>query len=115
MPIYTFERQNTTISKLEAASFNSLGILERQHLQAALKNNIQAISPCTLIISEEFCEWDDSNRRIDLLGIDRDGNIIIIELKRDATGAHMELQALCQVLAEGEYLTRIGLRMTSED
>jgi hypothetical protein len=94
MPIYTFEYQSTTISKLDTASFNSLGILERQHLQAALKNNIQAISPHTLIIAEEFCEWDDSNRRIDLLGIDRDGNIIVIELKRDATGAHMELQAL---------------------
>jgi hypothetical protein len=94
MPIYTFEHQNTTISKLDTASFNSLGILERQHLQTALKNNIQAISPNTLIIAEEFCEWDDSNRRIDLLGIDRDGNIIVIELKRDATGSHMELQAL---------------------
>ncbi|AFY92217.1 hypothetical protein [Chamaesiphon minutus] len=94
MPIYTFEHQNTTISKLDTASFNSLGILERQHLQSALKNNIQAISPHTLIIAEEFCEWDDSNRRIDLLGIDRDGNIIVVELKRDVTGAHMELQAL---------------------
>jgi hypothetical protein len=94
MSIYTFEYQNTTISKLDAASFNSLGILERQHLQTALKNNIQAISSNTLIIAEEFCEWEDSNRRIDLLGIDRDGNIIVIELKRDATGAHMELQAL---------------------
>jgi hypothetical protein len=56
MPIYTFEQQNTTISKLDSASFNSLGILERQHLQAALKNNIQAISPNTLIIAEEFIE-----------------------------------------------------------
>jgi hypothetical protein len=60
----------------------------------SFNNNIQAISPNTLIIAEEFCEWDDSNRRIDLLGIDQDGNIIVIELKRDATGSHMELQAL---------------------
>jgi hypothetical protein len=94
MPIYTFEHQNPTITKLDAANFSLLGISERAHLQAALKNHIQAISPDTLVISEEFCEWDDSKRRIDLLGIDRDGNIVVIELKRDETGAHMELQAL---------------------
>jgi hypothetical protein len=94
MPIYTFEHENPTISKLETTNFGSLKILERKHLQAALKKNIEAISPNTLIIAEEFCEWDDSNRRIDLLGIDRDGNIIVIELKRDETGGHMELQAL---------------------
>jgi hypothetical protein len=94
MPIYTFEQQNPTITKLDAANFSLLGIGERAHLQAALKNHIQAISPDTLVISEEFCEWDDSKRRIDLLGIDREGNIVVIELKRDETGAHMELQAL---------------------
>jgi hypothetical protein len=94
MPIYTFEQQNPTITKLDTANFSLLGISERAHLQAALKNHIQAISPNTLVISEEFCEWDDSKRRIDLLGIDRDGNIVVIELKRDDTGAHMELQAL---------------------
>jgi hypothetical protein len=94
MPIYTFEQQNPTITKLDATNFSLLGISERAHLQVALKNHIQAISPNTLVISEEFCEWDDSKRRIDLLGIDRDGNIVVIELKRDETGAHMELQAL---------------------
>ncbi len=94
MPIYTFEHQTPLITKLDAVSFSWLGIGERAHLQAALKNHIQAISPDTLVISEEFCEWDDSKRRIDLLGIDRDGNIVVIELKRDETGAHMELQAL---------------------
>jgi hypothetical protein len=94
MPIYTFEHENPTIAKLETTNFGSLGILERKHLQAALRNNIEAISPNTLIIDEEFSEWDDCNRRIDLLGIDRDGNIIVIELKRDDKGGHMELQAL---------------------
>ena len=94
MPIYTFEHENPTITKVETTNFGSLRILERKHLQAALKKNIEAISPNTLIIAEEFCEWDDSNRRIDLLGIDREGNIIVIELKRDETGGHMELQAL---------------------
>ena len=47
-----------------------------------------------LIIAEEFAEWDDSRRRIDLLGIDSDANLVVVELKRDDEGAHMELQAI---------------------
>jgi hypothetical protein len=93
MPIYTFEPQNHQLAALNSTKFHTQGILEK-HLQTALKHNIAAISPDTLIIAEEFSEWDDCKRRIDLLGIDRSGNIVIIELKRDEQGAHMELQAL---------------------
>ncbi|NNC32357.1 hypothetical protein [Longimicrobium terrae] len=52
------------------------------------------IAPDTLVIAEEFGDWDTSQRRIDLLAIDRQANLVVIELKRDETGAHMELQAL---------------------
>src|SRR5690606_6937962 len=34
------------------------------------------------------------NRRIDLLGVDREGNLVVIELKRTDDGGHMELQAI---------------------
>jgi hypothetical protein len=52
------------------------------------------ISPDTLVIAEEFGEWEESRRRIDLLGIDKDANIVVIELKRTEDGGHMELQAI---------------------
>ena len=52
------------------------------------------ISPNTLIVAEEFGEWEDSQRRIDLLGIDKDANLIVIELKRTEDGGHMDLQAI---------------------
>jgi hypothetical protein len=48
----------------------------------------------TLIIAEEFGSWDRSQRRIDLLGVDKEANLVVIELKRDEDGAHMELQAI---------------------
>jgi len=47
-----------------------------------------------LIIAEEFSEWEDSKRRIDLLGIDKNADLIVFELKRTETGDYMELQAL---------------------
>jgi len=44
--------------------------------------------------AEEFGEWSESARRIDLLGLDKQANLVVIELKRTEDGGHMELQAI---------------------
>ena len=59
-----------------------------------LKSQIEVIAPDILIVAEEFGQWEDSRRRIDLLGLDKDANLVVIELKRTEDGGHMELQAL---------------------
>ena len=92
MPI--FEITHEAIRKITETSFSAAGIKERSDLQRLLRNQIEVISPETLIVSEEFGEWEDSKRRIDLLGIDRDANLVVIELKRTEDGGHMELQAI---------------------
>ena len=92
MPIYSLNDNN--LQKINSTTFNSEGILERQHLQSALKRQIDVVSPNSLVISEEFAEWTGSQRRIDLLAIDKEANLVVIELKRSETGEHMELQAL---------------------
>ena len=92
MPIYTFKDKQ--ITEVQNTQFGIEGIQERTDLQAALRDKITVISPDTLVIAEEFSEWTEGARRIDLLGIDKQANLVVIELKRDDTGAHMELQAL---------------------
>jgi hypothetical protein len=92
MPLYTFKDKQ--IAEVTSTSFAAERIREREDIQAALRDKIEIISPDTLIISEEFSEWSEGGRRIDLLGIDKQANIVVIELKRDETGAHMELQSL---------------------
>jgi len=47
-----------------------------------------------MVVAEEFGEWTDGQRRIDLLGIDKEANLVVIELKRTIDGGHMDLQAL---------------------
>jgi len=92
MPLYEFSP--SSITKIPTATYASLGLREREDMQKVLRENIEVISPDTLILAEEFGEWSDSRRRIDLLGLDRDGCIVVIELKRSEDGGHMELQAL---------------------
>jgi len=122
-----FKFNNDGFEKVEKTQFSSEGILERQHIQNALKKQIDVITPNTLIISEEFSEWSDSKRRIDLLGVDKEGNIVVMELKRTETGEHMDLQAIRYasmvstltfaraVEIFSKYLQAIGSELNAED
>jgi hypothetical protein len=93
MAIYEFTQ--TGINALERTTFSSAGMHERRDLQRLLRENVEVIAPGALVISEEFGEWEDSRRRIDLLAIDKeDANLVVIELKRTEDGGHMELQAI---------------------
>lgn len=92
MPIYSI--QDRSIVPVDRTTFSKQGLREREDLQEMLKANIQVIAPDTLVVAEEFGDWEDSRRRINLLAVDRDANLVVIELKRSEDGGHMELQAL---------------------
>jgi len=89
-----YELNSDRIVKINETTFAQAGLDERKDLQRLLKNQIEVIAPGTLVISEEFGEWEDSRRRIDLLALDKDANLVVIELKRTEDGGHMELQAI---------------------
>ena len=81
------------LEPLEKTSFNEEGVKERSDLQRVLRDKPEAIEPGLYIVSEEFGNWEESRRRIDLLGLDGDGNLVVIELKRNED-AFMDLQAI---------------------
>jgi hypothetical protein len=93
-PMPIFEITHNAILKVSETSFRAQGIREREDLQRLLREQIDMIGEDVLIIAEEFGDWEDSERRVDLLGVDRDANLVVIELKRTEDGGHMELQAL---------------------
>jgi hypothetical protein len=76
------------------ASFADLKVKERDDLQRLLRTQIDVLGDDLYVLSEEFGDWDASRRRIDLLAIDPQANLVVIELKRTHDGGHMELQAI---------------------
>lgn len=90
-----FEMAGNGLRAVSADTFGELGLRERDDIQKAVAANIGAITPgiSTMVLAEEFNDWDGANRRIDLLCIDKERNLVVVELKRDV-GAHMDLQAL---------------------
>jgi len=92
MPL--FELRESGISAVPATSFAMEGIRERTDLQRLLRDCPEMLDPNLLIISEEFGDWVDSKRRIDLLAIDRQGQVVVVELKRADEESLMDLQAI---------------------
>ncbi len=92
MALYEFT--NDALVEIEATSFRSEQVTERGDLQRILRDHFDKIDESILIISEEFSDWQDSARRIDLLGVDTDGRLTVIELKRGKQGGHSDLQAI---------------------
>jgi len=92
MALYELTRED--LRPVASTSFSTENFREREDLQRLLRDRIEVICPDTLVLTEEFCDWQDSYRRIDLLGLDKDANLVVIELKRTEDGGHMELQAL---------------------
>lgn len=89
-----YEVTSSEIRPFESTTFKSAQIRERTDLQRLLRDCIGVVAPGCMVLAEEFGEWDDSRRRIDLLAIDLDANLVVIELKRTEDGGHMELQAV---------------------
>lgn len=92
MTLYVFG--DNEITPVVSTTFAQKKMQEKKHLQTLIKRHSEVISPNTLIVAEEFSDWEDSQRRIDLLGVDENANLVVIELKRTEDGGHMELQAL---------------------
>ena len=92
MPL--FEITPEDLVTVPSSTFAVERVLERADLQRLLRTRIDAVVDDVLIVSEEFGAFADARRRIDLLGIDREGHLVVFELKRTVDGGHLELQAL---------------------
>lgn len=92
--MYLIDTVNNRIKNLSKKTFTELGFKERQHLQEWIANKPESLGEELLIIQKEFNGFNDTNERLDLLALDRDGNIVVIENKLDDTGRDVTWQAL---------------------
>lgn len=80
--------------KATEVDFSHLGLEERRDIQEWVVANPEILGDELLIIAKEFSDFDRTSERLDLLAIDRDGKLVIIELKRDHSGADAHWQAI---------------------
>jgi hypothetical protein len=94
-----YELRGAQLADLPSTTYLGERVLEGR-LQAALREHLDVLFPgvtpseAPLVVAEEYADFAGSRRRIDLLAVDRSGQLVVVELKRTEDGGHMELQAL---------------------
>ncbi|WP_162794496.1 hypothetical protein [Nocardioides houyundeii] len=89
-----YDMTDGSLTRVSGTTFKEEKVLERTHLQAAVRDNVEVLAPGLMVVAEEFGDFEDTHRRIDLLCIDKTSRLVVVELKRTEDGGHMELQAL---------------------
>lgn len=105
--MYKIVRSENKIERLKECSFEELQFKERKHIQEWIAKKPDVFGEELLIIQKEFAGFSDTNERLDLLALDKQGSLVIIENKRDDTGRDVTWQALkytsyCSTLSKND-------------
>ncbi|MCK1271373.1 DUF4268 domain-containing protein [Bradyrhizobium sp. 183] len=92
--MFKVNKSKNSIEPLRSETFAELGFRERQHLQEWIAKEPSCLGEELLIIQKEFGGFTDTNERLDLLAIDKQGSLVLIENKLDDTGRDVTWQAL---------------------
>lgn len=92
--MFCVDRTNNRISRLTQKRFGDLALRERDHLQEWLVHQPDALGEDLLILQKEFDGFDETRERLDLLALDKVGNLVVIENKLDDSGRDVTWQAL---------------------
>lgn len=92
--IYQVDPNENTLQGCEPIDFASAGVRERQDLEAWILAHPEILGEELLVVSSEYDRFEKSRRRLDVLAIDRQGKLVVIELKLDAARTYADQQAI---------------------
>ncbi|MED1585558.1 endonuclease NucS [Bacillus pacificus] len=91
--MYKLNAANNQLEEVQETTFFENDLKERQHIEEWIRKTPEVLQEDLLIIGHEYDKFE-VNERLDLLALDKEGNLVIIEVKRDVTGSNVDFQAL---------------------
>jgi hypothetical protein len=100
---------------VQATRMADLELHERQHLQEWILAHPQVLGANVEVIASEYADWQDATGgrvadRLDILGVDGDGRLVVAELKRDEAPHTINMQAINYAA----MVSRLGLQDVAE-
>ena len=93
-----FAVMGSVANAAERISPADAGLREREHLQEWVIAHPEIIGPDVMIVTFEFDKWSSTSGeqkdRLDVLGLGKDGRIVVAELKRGRAPDTVDMQAL---------------------
>lgn len=71
-----------------------MGVWERTHMEEWIAERPDILGEELLTITTEYDGFDKTNKRLDILAVDKHGKLVVIELKRDVADTFVDLQAI---------------------
>ena len=95
--LFTVEEDKAT--EVQRVGLSGLGLHERAHLQEWILAHPRVLGPGVTVVASEYDRWqtaagDPVLNRLDILGLDQDGRLVVAELKRAAAPDTIHMQAL---------------------
>ena len=120
--MFTVSGSDQRCDSMPSSRLAKLGILETTHLEKWIVDHPEVLGDGVKIVTTQYDKWssgfgDLARERLDVLGLDSSGQLVIVELKRE-TDSRIHLQAITyaalvagfskETLAEAhaEYLNR---------
>lgn len=111
--MYKVDLQNKKLIEIPVTAFGALNLKERFYIPEWISGTPKILGEELLIIAKEL--FLPSGKRLDLLAVDKQGALVIIELKRDDSGSDVDWQAIkyasyCSSFTQDEiYKTLCGV------
>lgn len=91
--MYRLNTKDNVLEKIQETSFKENNIMERNNIEEWIRKDPSILGEDLMIIAHEYDKFE-VNERLDLLALDKEGSLVIIEVKRDNTGGNVDFQAL---------------------
>ena len=99
--MYKVDLKNKSAKKLTPVRFKDLELKEKFDIEVWVRENPEILGENLLIVSEQMLL--PSGRQPDLLALDKSGNLVIIELKKDDSGKDVYWQAITYAANFSEF------------
>src|SRR5699024_5296695 len=92
--MYQIDKKLNKINRLEEKSFSEHGFKEREHLKDWICKNHNCLAEELSVIQKEFSGFQDTIEMLELIAVDKQGNLVVIENKLDDSGRDVTWQVL---------------------
>jgi hypothetical protein len=125
--IFGYNKTTKEITTYDETDLKSHGIFERKDLEKWIEDYPDILGEEVFIITTEYDKFDKTNERLDLLALDKNGELVVIEMKRDDSGKYADLQAIkyaayCSTLTFNDvvklyqsYKKKFGIEITEDE
>lgn len=92
--LYRVHPESKILQSVREIDFSDFGFRERFDIQEWIESTPEVLGEELLIIAKEKSYFEGTRERPDLIALDKMGNVVVIELKRDDSGLNIEWQAM---------------------